>query len=282
MFTPGFRFFFGFGLLALAGAVVYGFATGGDQGVIEHVLGPLTLGWKGGVGEHFGYTVLVAAGFVSMFIGCLLVAFRDADPEAQAGALEVESVPLTQAPADASYWPIVGAFAVMTTLIGLLVGRELLLVGLTFVVITIIEWTVKAWSERATGDAGANRELRNRIMFPLEIPVAGFLLIATVFVGVSRVFLAASKTGAVIFGGVVAVLVFGFAIAIALRPELRKSLTAVAVVLLGLAVIGGGIAAAVIGERDFEEHGAGQVEGAGATLDPAPLSVPGASGAIPS
>ena len=28
------------------------------------------------------------------------------------------------------------------------------------------------WSERATGDAEVNRQIRNRLMYPIEIPVA--------------------------------------------------------------------------------------------------------------
>lgn len=255
MFTPGFKFFFGFALFALGAAWIYGFASGGDQGLIDHVLGPLTLGWKGGVGEHFGYSVLVATSVASGFIGCLLVAFRDADPDAQAGALHTESVPLTRAPADASYWPIMAAFSLTVLTVGFVVGEEMVLIGGALLVITIIEWTVKAWSERATGDAATNREIRNRLMFPLEIPVGGFLAVAAIFIAVSRVLLAVDKTAAVIAGGVIATLIFVAAIGIAAKPELRRSLVTIVVVLFGLGLIGGGIASAVIGERDFEHHG---------------------------
>ena len=254
MLTPGFKFFFGFALFALAAAWVYGFASGGDQALIAHVLGPLTFGWKGGVGDHFGYTVLVSTAAVSGFIGCLLVAFRDADPDAEAGALHAESVPLTQVPADASYWPIVGAFSLSVLVVGFVVGTSMVLVGATLLTITIVEWTVKAWSERATGDPATNREIRDRVMYPLEIPVAGFLCVATIFLGVSRVLLAVDKTTAVVIGGVVAVLVFAVAIAIATRPQMKRGVLTAVVVLFGLAVLGGGIASAVIGERDFEEH----------------------------
>lgn len=258
MFTPGFKFFFGFALFALAAAWIYGFASGGDQAFLEHLLGPLTFGWKGGVGEHFGYTVLVSTAAVSGFIGCLLVAFRDADPEALAGALETESAPLTQSPADASYWPLVSAFSLVILTVGFAVDSSMVLIGGTLLLITVVEWTVKAWSERATGDPATNRDIRNRLMYPLEIPVAGFLCVATIFLGVSRVLLAVDKTAAVIIGGVVAVLIFGAAIAIAEAPRMRRGILTAIFVLFGLAIIGGGIATAVIGERDFEEHHGGE------------------------
>ena len=48
MFTTGFKFFFGLTIALTVGAVAYGYSTGG-----EHV-GPVTLGWKGGVGDHVG------------------------------------------------------------------------------------------------------------------------------------------------------------------------------------------------------------------------------------
>ena len=38
-----------------------------------------------------------------------------------------------------------------------------------------IEWTMQAWSDRATGDPAVNREIRNRVMLPIEVPVAGAL-----------------------------------------------------------------------------------------------------------
>jgi hypothetical protein len=260
MLTPGSRFFFGFAAFALVGAFVYGFASGGDQPLMDHILGPLTLGWKGGVGDHFGYIVLVTAAAVSAFLGALVVAFRDADPEATAAVLETETAPLTRAPADASYWPLLGAFAVAVMLVGFIVGPELLLVGAVLALVAVVEWTVKAWSERATGDPVANRELRNRLMVPLEVPIGGLLAVAVVFLGVSRVLLAVSKTGAVVIGGAVATLMFVACIALAARPAMRRSVLSVVVVLFGLSVVGGGIAAAVIGERDFEHH-SGEGEG---------------------
>lgn len=255
MFTPGFKFFFGFALFALVGAWVYGFASGGEQPFLNHVLGPLTLGWKGGVGEHYGYTVLVTAAVASGFIGLLLVAFRDAGPTAQAGVLAIESAPLTQAPSDASYWPIFAAFGLGVLMVGVVVDRTMVLTGAVLLVIATIEWTVKAWSERATGDAEANRELRNRIMYPFEIPLGGFAFIAMVFIGISRVLLAVSKTNSVIVGGVVALLIFVACIAIAVRPSLRRNVLTIIVLLFAIGVIGAGIASAIAGEREFETHG---------------------------
>ena len=77
MITTGSKWFFGLGFVSLVLAVAYGWTTGGNG------VGPLTMGYKGGVGDHFGYGVLVTAGFVSLFLGALSLAVRDAEALAE-------------------------------------------------------------------------------------------------------------------------------------------------------------------------------------------------------
>jgi len=103
MFTTGFKFFFGLTIALTIGAVAYGYSTGG-----EHV-GPVTLGWKGGVGDHVGYLVLIGGAFASACFAGIIVAFRDADPAAQSHYMGVEAIAPTT-PVTGSFWPVVGAF----------------------------------------------------------------------------------------------------------------------------------------------------------------------------
>ena len=58
---------------------------------------PSRWGWKGGVGDHVAYVVLMGLGVVAMTISFVIVAFRDADPAAQAHYLGVDSVVPTTA-----------------------------------------------------------------------------------------------------------------------------------------------------------------------------------------
>jgi hypothetical protein len=70
------------------------------------------------------------------------------------------------------------------------------------------------------------------------------------------VFLAVSKEAAVYVAiGVAAVIMLG-AIAFAMRPKVTRNMVAAAVLLFGLAVIGGGIVSAAVGQREIhhEEH----------------------------
>ena len=201
-FTPAFRFFSGLAVLALVAAFVAGFSSEA-QDPIDRVLGPLSLGWKGGVGNHVAYTIFLSLFVASAGLAGLLVAFRDADPEAEAEVVRTDSVPLTRAPAGMNYLPAFAAVGLVVILIGMATASTgLALGGAAFLVIIGFTWTLRTWAERATGDDATNAELYHRIIDPLRVPVVAIITIGVVVIGVSRVLLAVSKTGSVIvFGG---------------------------------------------------------------------------------
>ena len=128
---------------------------------------------------------------------------------------------------------------------------------------------MRSWSERATGDPKLNRELRNRFMLPLEVPVGAVLLGGIVIFSVSRILLALNKTGAAVVIIVLAVLIFVTAIVLANRPELKRSVLVGVGVVLAVLVIGGGIAGGVAGEHPLEEEG--KKEGAVAVVHTTPV-----------
>ena len=107
--------------------------------------------------------------------------------------------------------------------------------------------------DRATGDPEVNRVVRSRVLGPIELPMLSMLGIAAVAVGVSRVFLAASKTGATVAGTLFTVFVFGAAVLMS-KVELKRSAINGIVALGALAILAGGIVGAAVGERDFHEH----------------------------
>src|SRR5688572_8721478 len=160
MLTTGFKLYLGYAIGALTAAVLHGYTTGGTH------LGPLTVGFKGAVGEHTGYAVLLATGLVSGFMGLMLVAFRDADARAAAEVLGTDVVPV-QRPAGASYWPLIGAFGAGTLMLGLVLNAAVFVLGIVILAIVGVEWMMQAWADRATGDPAVKRELRIRIMAPI-------------------------------------------------------------------------------------------------------------------
>jgi len=248
MFTTGFKFFFGLALALAGAAVISGYATGGGH------VGPISLGWKGGVGDHVAYITLVGLSVVAGTVALIIVSFRDADPSAQAHYLGVESVEPTT-PTSGTTWPVIGTFGVAVALLGLALNTVFFIVGLVMIVLATFEWAMHAWADRATGDPQLNAELRSRIMAPIEIPVKGFLIVAAVALATSRIFLNASKLGSVVWAGVIASVIFGIGILFAAKPKMNRNALAGLVLATGIAVLGGGILAAVDGEREFHLHG---------------------------
>jgi hypothetical protein len=248
MIPTGLKLYFGIALAAVTAAVLGGYTSGGDG------VGPLSAGYKGGVGDQVSYTILMAIALASLVIGSLLTYFRDADAEAVAEEMGLEQPPVGQRPVAASIWPIIAGAAFGAVMVGLAVSPLLFKFGLVVLVIVAFEWTMTAWSERATGDAAANETLRDQIMKPFEVPLLSLLGGAVFVLSMSRILLATTEIGAVIIGAVVAVIILGTGALIAQQPKLSKNLVTglVAVVLVG--VLAGGVWGAIAGTRDIEEH----------------------------
>jgi hypothetical protein len=248
MVGTGSRLFFALATIGLLGAVAFGLASGGDP------VGVLSLGYKGGVGEHFSYALLTAFGVTALGLGFVSAAIRDADPDATAALSGVEALPEVPAPNSTSPWPLVGAVGLVITALGLVVGAGYFMFGLVILAVTTVEWAVRVWADRATGDPEVNRAIRNRLMAPFEVPVAAVIVIAFLVLGLSRVFLAVSSTGAWVIGTLVAFLIVLGAVVVLTRPQQTKRLATALLLILTLAVLGGGIAGVVAGEREFHHE----------------------------
>jgi hypothetical protein len=248
MITTGAKFYFGLAAIAVGAAVVYSWGSHGG------LTGGITGGFYGGVGDHTGYVVLLSAALVAAFIGGLVIAFRDADPEAQKAVARVDDVPEVHAPRHANYWPILGAAAAGSAVVGLVTSSLLFLFGIIVGIIVLLEWMVSSWSERATGDEDVNRRIRNRLMNPIEIPVFGAIGVVVLVLCVSRLLLAVSEAGAPIIAGIFAVLVLAVASVYATAPKAGRTIVAIVCLLGGLGVLAGGIVGAAEGSRNYEKH----------------------------
>lgn len=263
MFTWGSKYLFAVAGASFLGAAVYGLISGGN------VLGVISAGYKGGIGDHTGYTILVAIATVSLLLGVLSLLIRDGDAEAAAAAVGAEGALAVSTPRAPSYWGPLGAFGVACLAVGVAVSQAFFILGIVVLAAVMLEWLVLAWSDRATGDPEVNAVIRNRMMGPFEVPMLALLGIAVVVVGMSRVLLAVpSEAAATTVASVVAALIFFSAIAIAKSDAPRSVITGV-VSLAAIAVLAGGIVGAIVGEREIahhEEPGAhdeGEAEGEG-------------------
>jgi hypothetical protein len=248
MTTTASKLYLGASVAALLSAFAYGWGTGGG------LTGVMLFGLLGGVGELIGYTILVSTAGVLLFLGSATSVLRDADPEQQAAVARLEVAPAVTAPSP-SYWPAVGALTVVVAIVGLIASPVVFVIGCLGTLVVTLEWMVTAWSERATGDPEVNRQIRNRLLYPIEIPVAGALGILILVVSLSRVFLALGKISTAVVAIVIGSVILGLAFLIAYRPNLPKDAIAALLVVGALAVLAAGIAAAANGPREFEHHG---------------------------
>lgn len=247
MFTWGSKYLFSVCVAAFLSAIVYGLVSGGGP------VGVISFGYKGGVGEHVGYTVLMSASFVALILGIVSVVTRDGDAEDMAALAGSEQALAVRPPAGLSIAGPLSAFGIGCLAVGVAVSQAFLYLGVAVLFVVGIQWMVQAWSERATGDDEVNNIIRNRILGPIEVPMLGMLAIAVIVLGISRVLLTVSKTGSVVVASVAAAFVFLAAILIAKSRAPRAIISAI-VSFGAVAVLAGGIIGAVNGERDFHEH----------------------------
>ncbi len=248
MFTTGSKWFFGLSAVSFVLAAAYGWSTGGTR------LGPITSGYWGAVGDHLGYTLLVSIGLAAAFLGIISLVTRDANPSALAELVGAEEAPAAVPPAHVAYWPVVGAFGAAMVVLGLVISNALFLVGCIVLLAVLGEWMVLAWSDRATGDPDTNRLVRNRVMAPFEVPLAGFLVVAGSVVAFSRLLLTSSEMGAVAVATVLGVLVLGTGALIAAKPKVSPNVVAGVLTVLALGIVTVGVVSAARGERFIERH----------------------------
>jgi len=253
MIKTGSKFLFGLAAFGLVTAILYSGFTGNHQIGVDTLLGPLSFGYKGYVGDHVGYSILMGLSVVSLFLGIFLAALRDTDPEAEAQLLGLDTVPDAEPPVSPNYWPVVAAFSAGSVVLGLAVTPALFVIGTVGLVICLVEWAVRAWSDRATGDPEVNRSIRHRFMNPIEIPVLAVLCIGGVVLAVSRILLALPKTGSYLVFGLVPLLIFVVGTLIVLKPKMSQSVIAGLLLVGGIALLAGGVVAAIHGEHHTEE-----------------------------
>jgi hypothetical protein len=268
MITRGSKFFYGGAAFAFLTAIVYGFVTGAsDHGgviavfqegaLVDSIVGPLSFGWKGWVGDHIGYAILMGFAAVMAVTGVFHTAFRDGDAAALAQLAGTDEAPPIPVPTGSNLWPIITAFGAGTLVVGIALSSVLFVVGVVILVVCAFEWTVRAWSERSTSDSDLATDLRGHLMLPVEVPVIAVLAAGLVIFCLSRILLALPEQAATVIIIVLAAAIFGIAFLLASRPQLKRSVTVSVLLVVGLLLIGGGIAGGIAGARDLEEHDSG-------------------------
>lgn len=262
MVTTGSKTYYSLGAALFALAVLYGITSNtmragvldtlGGKGAVDAILGPITFGYKGGVGDHFGYAILMGAAAFAVGIGATLTAFRDNDADVVA-AMEGAHPGTTGTTAGPAYWPMAGALAVALMILGLAVSSTIFVVGLVVAILVGFAWTVQALVEQISSSRSLNRTMAERLATPVALPV--LLVIAAVLAVFcfSRLLLANGEIAASIIAAGTAAVVIGVAFVLATRPHLSRTVILVVIGLLVALLIGAGIGGGVAGPAKLEE-----------------------------
>ena len=231
MFTTGSKFLIGSAVLATVAAIAYGVTQDGVMGTVG----------------------LVSAAVALSFLAGVNVFTRDANVWAEEIS-DVESAPAAAPAPDDSVWSMVFALGAVVLTVGLVTYQAVFVIGLVVLLIGGAEWTAQAWAERASAEASFNSAVRSRIANPLEFPVGAAVGIGIIVYAFSRIMLWLSKTNTVIAFSVLGSLILAFAFVVAYRPSMRSKATGGIVAVGVVALIAGGAAAGLDGEREIHEH----------------------------
>jgi hypothetical protein len=149
-----------------------------------------------------------------------------------------------------SLWPIGTAISLGVVVVGLVSNPGIFKVGVALVIAMLAEWMVQAHAERSSADAEYNERVRGYIVHPLELPVAGALLLAVVVLAFSRIMLAASKDASILLFAIAGAVILAFGTLLAVKPNLNRKIVGGICGLALVALAGTGVATALDGERE--------------------------------
>jgi hypothetical protein len=231
MFTTGSKFLIGGAVVATISAIAYGVAQNGVMGTIG----------------------LASAAVALAFLAGVNIFTRDANVW-EDEISSVETAPAAARPPANSIWPMAFALGAVVLTVGLVTYQAVFTVGIVLLLAAGAEWTAEAWAERASADASYNAEVRSRIANPLEFPLAAAIGIGIIVFSFSRIMLWLSKTNTVIAFAVLGAIILTVAFVFAYRPGLKSRAAAGAIAVGVLALVAGGAAAGLDGQRDIEQH----------------------------
>ena len=196
---------------------------------------------------------LVTAALALSFLAGVNVWARDSNISSM-DAHAVATAEATQEAPGASVWPLVFAFGLTTVLFGLVTQQSIFTIGVVIALAGGAQWTVQAWADRASVDSAINTNVRSRLANPLEYPLLGAVAVGGIAFSLSRMMLWLSVTNTVIAFVVVATLIASIAFFFAYRPSVKTGAIGGVLAVGAIAIVAGGVAAGVDGQRDIHPH----------------------------
>ncbi len=232
MFTTGSKLLLGATVSALVGTLLYGLLVGGIMGTV---------------------------GLVSLTVGLACVAginisTRDANVAAE-DAVTTSGLAASTLRPNASIWPLAFGVAAAVIVLGLVVHAVVVIIGIVLMLVSGLEWLLQSWSEGASSDRSHNREVRSRLAYTAEMPVAAAIGLGLIVFAFSRVMLGVATKSATIvaFAVVGSIVLLGGALISRSRGLSTPRMFGIFSV-AGVVLLGGGAVMGLQGERDIEAH----------------------------
>ena len=231
MFTTGSKLLIGSSVLATVAAVVYGITQNEALGIVGLVSVACAMAFLAGVNVWAGDSNLSALDTTAI-----------ATSEASDG------------PPGASIWPMIFGVGAAAVLLGLVTQQSIFTIGLVILLAAGAQWAVQAWAESASTDSTTNAAVRGRLANPLEYPLLGAFAVGGIAYALSRIMLWLSKTNTIVAFVVLATVIACIAFIFAARPSLKRGAIGGILTVGAVAIVAGGVAAGVDGERDIHVH----------------------------
>lgn len=199
-------------------------------------------------GDLLGGVLYLMVGAGAFLLGVMLSTIREHEyaPAVPVGAPPPAVRPVYVRPLPGGGgWPVVLGISAALVMLGLIEHALFTWAGVLLAFGAGAGWLARAASE-ATG--------RHISLLPIGLPVLGLTTIASIMFFLSRVLLAVSETASWVIALLVGAVILAIASFAAVRPSM-SSRTMAAVLAIGTVfMVGAGLAAAAVGEREIEVH----------------------------
>jgi len=228
-----------YSLLGAAGALVYIFGTGGD---------------------HLGGTLLVAlvvAGLAFATATSLrVVVDTDFDRPVAADAPPPALLPVADPGPSVgpSLFPFAAAAGLTLLGAGVTTDPGIVILGAAVMAVGAAGWVGQSWRDHPLWTERFGRRVGDRAVGPFSYPLMAMVLGAAVAFSISRLYLAIEESAATVVSVLLAAMVFGGAVILAVGKNVGRRLTAALSGVALVAVVGSGVAGYAAGERTIEAH----------------------------
>lgn len=202
-------------------------------------------------GDHAGVALFLGIATVAFSAGVIITTQRDNElaPVVAPDAAPPERHPLgpVRLPGGPG-WPAMTAVGVGFGIVALVTSPLFGIAAAAFLIVAAAGWLASVSVDR-TGRAPD--------LMPFGIPIVGLFAIGALMFLLSRVLLAVPEQASTAIALAVAVLIMAAASFVAVKPQIPPRTLLNILLVSGLLMTGGGIVAAIAGEREIEEHHGG-------------------------